>query len=425
MAFASLAGADDSRRFLVRGWLAQAEIEYARQTEVEAELTPATVAKAMKRARLEGQSLVLIHTHPRSEEPRFSPVDRAGEERLLPTLFLRLDGRPQASLVIGERGFDARQHCPGDSRVIETLNEIGAVVCRTQSTSTLQTQIGPHADADASIWNRSVLALGEAGQEVLSQLRVGIVGLGGTGSLVAEQLAYLGIRSFVMLDPDTIEASNVNRVIGSTGRVGVSKVAVAADVVRGVRSDAAIETIQGVVHRAADARQLVATDFIFCCTDSHGSRAVVNQLAYQYVIPTIDLGIRLDASGDRLERVTGRVQMLAPGVACLLCQDLLNSEEVRRDLLSDEERARDPYIVGAHEPQPAVITFNGVVASLATTMFLAAVTGLPLVARHQLYLGERGVVKSAAVTPRPDCIVCSRRGALARGDTWRMPWRLT
>jgi hypothetical protein len=249
--------------------------------------------------------------------------------------------------------------------------------------------------------------------------------LGGTGSLVAEQLAYLGVRSFVMLDPDSVEESNTNRVIGSAGRIGVPKVRVAAEVMRSVRSDIAVEAIEGVVHRALDGRPLLGTDFIFCCTDSHGSRAVVNQLAYQYVIPTIDLGIRLDASADRLERVTGRVQMLAPGIACLLCQDLLDSEEVRRDLLSDEERARDSYIVGAHQPQPAVITFNGVVASLATTMFLAAVTGIPLSARHQLYLGERGVVKAAEVTPRPDCIVCSRRGALARGDTWRMPWRLT
>jgi hypothetical protein len=425
LAFASLASGGESLRFLVRGWLSQMEVDYARQSEFEAELTPATVARAMKQARLEGQSLVLVHTHPGSEDPRFSPVDRAGEERLLPTLFQRLEGRPQASLVIGEPGFDARQHSSSVSRPVERLDEIGPFVRRRQSTSAAKAPIGMHANADANMWNRSVLALGKAGQEVLGRLRVGIVGLGGTGSLVAEQLAYLGVRSFVMLDPDSVEESNTNRVIGSAGRIGVPKVRVAAEVMRSVRSDIAVEAIEGVVHRALDGRPLLGTDFIFCCTDSHGSRAVVNQLAYQYVIPTIDLGIRLDASADRLERVTGRVQMLAPGIACLLCQDLLDSEEVRRDLLSDEERARDSYIVGAHQPQPAVITFNGVVASLATTMFLAAVTGIPLSARHQLYLGERGVVKAAEVTPRPDCIVCSRRGALARGDTWRMPWRLT
>jgi hypothetical protein len=424
LAFAAAVGDGESRRFLIRGWLPQSELEYAAQTEQEAELTPATVAKAMKRARLEGLSLVLVHTHPRSTDPQFSVVDRMGEERLLPTLFQRLDDRPQASLVIGSTGFDARLHSRGESRAAETLDEIGANVRRWRSASTMHTVLDAHADAAEEVWSRSVLALGSAGQEVLRELRVGIVGVGGTGSLVAEQLAYLGIRSFLLLDPDTVEASNTNRVIGSAGNIGVPKVNVAGAVVRSVRNDATIDAVRGVVHRASDARALLSTNFIFCCTDSHGSRAVLNQMAYQYVIPTIDLGLRVDSANDRLDRVTGRVQMLAPGLACLLCQNLLDSEEVRRDLLSDEERARDPYIVGSHQPQPAVITFNGVVASLATTMFLAAVTGIPLIARNQLYLGERGVVKAVQVSARADCIVCSSRGALARGDTWRMPWRL-
>lgn len=267
-------------------------------------------------------------------------------------------------------------------------------------------------------------ALGEYGQQILSTVRAGIVGLGGTGSLVAEQLAYLGIRSFVLLDPDLVDESNTNRVIGSSGHVGMPKVETARRLIQSISAESEVEAIRGVVHRRADALPLLDVDVIFCCTDSHGSRAVVNQLAYQYVIPTIDLGIRIDAHDEQVERVTGRVQMLAPGLSCLLCQNLLDPEEVRRDLLSDEERARDPYIVGAHIPQPAVISLNSTVASLAVTMMLGAFTSLPLESRHQLYLADRGIVRSAAAEPQADCIVCSVAGALARGDTWRMPWRL-
>jgi hypothetical protein len=115
--------------------------------------------------------------------------------------------------------------------------------------------------------------------------------------------------------------------------------------------------------------------------------------------------------------------MLSPGLPCLVCQGLLDTEQVRRDLLTEEERSRDPYIRGADEPQPAVISLNGTVASLAVTMFLAAAAGLPSLVRHQVYLGDRGLVRAVEATSDPFCIVCSLRGALGRGDLWPMPWR--
>jgi len=168
---------------------------------------------------------------------------------------------------------------------------------------------------------------------------------------------------------------------------------------------------------------LLNVDFIMCCTDTQGSRAVINQIAYQYLIPAIDIGVRIDALAGEVKSVSGRVQMLAPGLACLVCQSLLDPEVVRHDLLSEEERQRDPYIVGAQEPQPSVISLNGTVSSLAVTMFLAATLGVPLEARHQIYIADRGVVRAVASSPLPDCVVCSLRGSLARGDLWNLPWR--
>jgi molybdopterin-synthase adenylyltransferase len=135
------------------------------------------------------------------------------------------------------------------------------------------------------------------------------------------------------------------------------------------------------------------------------------------------MGVRIQVRDRKIESITGRIQMLAPGLPCLVCQSLLDAEEVRRDLLSDDARARDPYIVGAAEPQPAVISLNATVASLAVTMLLSAVAGLPLSARHQLVLFNRGMVRAVASDPLPQCVVCSLHGVLGRGDTWPMPGR--
>jgi len=92
--------------------------------------------------------------------------------------------------------------------------------------------------------------------------------------------------------------------------------------------------------------------------------------------------------------------------------------------MTEEERKRDPYVVGIAIPQPAVISLNGTVASLGVTMMLAAVTGFPSAARYQVFQGERGVVRAVVATPVAGCVTCSYRGALARGDLWSMPWRL-
>jgi molybdopterin/thiamine biosynthesis adenylyltransferase len=58
--------------------------------------------------------------------------------------------------------------------------------------------------------------LGDNSDDALQHLRVAIVGLGGGGSHIAQQLAHLGVGQFVLVDPDRIEESNLNRLVGGT-----------------------------------------------------------------------------------------------------------------------------------------------------------------------------------------------------------------
>jgi tRNA A37 threonylcarbamoyladenosine dehydratase len=43
------------------------------------------------------------------------------------------------------------------------------------------------------------------------------VGLGGSGSHVVQQLAYLGVANFLLIDDDTVTDSSLNRLIGAYG----------------------------------------------------------------------------------------------------------------------------------------------------------------------------------------------------------------
>jgi molybdopterin-synthase adenylyltransferase len=121
--------------------------------------------------------------------------------------------------------------------------------------------------------------------------------------------------------------------------------------------------------------------------------------------------------------ISGRVQMAAPGLPCLVCGNVIDPVAVRRELQSSVQRAADPYITGHNEPQPAVISLNSTMASLAVTMFMSAFTPVPGEARLQYYNGVSGVVRAATLQADPSCVVCSRSGALGLGNKWPLPGR--
>ena len=53
-----------------------------------------------------------------------------------------------------------------------------------------------------------------------------------------------------------------------------------------------------------DPTVLLDADIIFCCTDGHGSRHLLTELAQQYLVPVIDMGIEIQP-GNRASRAGG------------------------------------------------------------------------------------------------------------------------
>jgi molybdopterin/thiamine biosynthesis adenylyltransferase len=343
----------------------------------------------------------------------FSAIDDEGEEALAEFLRYRLPDAVHAAMLITPEKYLARQL--GRNEALKIIG-VGPEI---------HSELSPVHSENSERFDRQIRAFGRAGQDTLRGMRVGVVGLGGTGSVVLQELCYLGVKNFLLIDPDIVELSNLNRLAGATpDSVGRAKVDVARRWSLQICPDAQVEAVQDSVLKASVARTLADTDFVFSCTDSHGSRAVLNQLSYQYLVPLIDMGVVIATQKRQITHVAARTQMLAPGLACMVCGNLLDPEEVRRDLLTDFERKADPYIIGHTEPAPAVISLNATIASLAITMFLNAVTGIPGSARFLNYDAIRGFCRPAYCTPHPSCVVCSLQGALARSDEWPLPARI-
>lgn len=387
---------------------------YDHRSQVSAVLKPAFLVDVSNRARARGLGIAFTHTHPLAEGlPSFSDVDDAGEGEIKAYLDRRTSVGGHLALVVGPHGCRCRRL--GTSTEVPVW-EIGETV-------RLLSDVGV-VPASGAVHDRQIRAFGAAGQAVVSKLRVVVIGAGGTGSVVLQQLAHLGVRDVTVIDPDVVERTNLNRLVGSRPTdIGVPKVEVARRSVLAINPEAAVHAVRRDVVDEDVAGSLAAFDFAFLCTDSHASRAVVGQAAYQHLVPTIDMGVSITVSAAGVEHVNGRVQMLAPGATCLSCTRAIDGEQIRREMMTPEQRAADPYVHGLHEPQPAVITLNSTVASLAVTMFLGAVTPVPARARFQLYDAMRGTVRPTVARANPQCIVCSDQGALAKGASWPMPVR--
>lgn len=278
-------------------------------------------------------------------------------------------------------------------------------------------------------FDRQILMFGEEGQARIGATRVALVGTGGTGSHVAQQLAYLGVRSFDLIDRDLVETTNLNRLIGACPTDAEQerrKVDVAADHIERIASGAVVRRIGESVISEAGYAALRNADVVIGCVDRDAVRLILNEVCLAYAKPLLDLAT--DVPAGAVWQFGGRVFFSAnapstpPG--CIACLDLLDAEAARRDFMSEAQRQEETRIYGVPRTAlaatgPSVVSLNGVIASLAVTEFIAHVTSLRAPQRLLVYKGEWGVVNRSDDQP-PECPVCGptgNRGRAADADT--------
>lgn len=216
---------------------------------------------------------------------------------------------------------------------------------------------------------------------ILQHLDIAVVGVGGTGSPIAEQLVRMGAASITLLDRDLLDTpSNVRRVVGSRSRdLRLGEPPPKVDVVGQHLDDLEMAVpvhriFEDVSHEHAF-RHLLEADVVMCCTDNHGSRALVNDLASTYLLPVIDVGVQAGAKKNAgLAALVAEVCVLTATTPCLWCRKRISADVIRAENLPPEQRERllqEGYLVGAAgAPAPSVVALTGLGAGLATCALL-------------------------------------------------------
>lgn len=446
---------DGHLRLLVREVvLALDGTDYVPGTRGYRHLNGSFVTRQLRRAKDAGLVYLAAHNHGGRDSVAFSRPDLDSHERAYPTL-LALNGAPVGGLVL------ARGALAGDIWLTDgTRAPVETTIVIGEGLEVLSD--GHHSLNDdrrilaASQYARQALVFGAEGQERLRRLRVGIVGAGGVGMLIVQALGRLGVGEFVVIDPDVVSTSNLSRLPEARrrdakgrfgdGRLGAvarrlglnrptDKVALAKRIVSGANPSSRVVALRGDVADDDVARQLLCCDFLFLAADTMLARDVVNQIAYQYLIPTVQVGskVLIDPKTGDVRDVYGVVRSLGVAPGCLRCNDLVNMTKLAEEAVATaEQRKNQRYVDEPGVQAPSVITLNSMSVGWAVNDFMHYASGLGRTASGFRILRSKpaapGHPQLVVQKPHadPDCHVCGSRSysALAVGDAADLPTRM-
>ena len=294
------------------------------------------LTRATREAKRQNAGLVMMHSHPTSGWQDLSKPDIFAERDVV-AYQAQSTKKPFLGMTIGKDGYwSARFWSRKTNRMdIEWCNKV-----RVPQHDKYQIDWHPSANrpyTPAPMLQRTIETWGIGVQKSIQQLRIGIVGVGSVGAIVAEALARIGVSEITLIDPDSIEVHNLDRFIFATSKqIGESKVH------RVKQEIASHSTYKGVQIRAIahgieyeDAyKQALDCDLLLSCVDSPVPRDVLNFIAIANAIPVIDAGVavEVDPTNRTFESARWRSHIVIPGNACLRCTGQYSSSDVVAEL---------------------------------------------------------------------------------------------
>ncbi len=218
---------------------------------------------------------------------------------------------------------------------------------------------------------------------MLQHMTVGVVGCGGVGSAVAEQLLRLGVGRVVAVDPCAVDGDDLTRCYGTTwddAARAIYRVDVVARLATALGRPQSVDAVIGDLGDPAVARSLAGVDMLFACDLTPWQRGALDRLAARDLLPVIDCAAALDAVGDRLGDALERL-VSVPHISPLDRDRGVKDETALRVRHKSGAPLSADRTIG---PMTRTIPLDTMAAGLAVAAFLHAIGG-----------GNRGVRPSS------------------------------
>jgi len=363
----------------------------------------------LNRAISENLGILIFHAHGMTQHVQLSSDDRASANQLLPRFQHEVPFRAHGSIVVGDRSVAGMVLVPGSDVPIEGVSlrilDDGAFTWPQQSDPLFEQQ--PITD-------------GSAIRRLLKKAVVAVVGLSGGGSQVVPHLASFGVGEIIAIDNQDSDTSNQF----ATPNLGW------LDVLLHLKKTTSAHVRTWLVNRAVKLTKIRArvpeplavdalkrADVIVGCVNNLHARADINELAWRYCIPYIDIGLSLRTAESnattipKMTHIAGNLITSLPGGPCLWCIGFVDDNKLAQETGG---RGRS-YLQGRNDANAYVSGFNSTLASEAANEVLRLLTGVRRGNElMRVYDGFAGTLLECAVNRQSHCKMCN--GSLAAGD---------
>lgn len=312
----------DRRTALVHGVILPEPGE--RQVHGNVSFAPAYFERSLGLALKADAGLAFMHSHPAGRGWQGMSSDDIDAERGHAAPALAATGLPLVGMTLAtaDGRWSARAWEKTASRAYERRDCLNVRTVGSRLSLSFNPDLAP-APPPLEEQLRTRSAWGDAVQDDIARLRVGVVGLGSVGGLVAETLARTGVAHLRLIDFDAVERHNLDRLVHATGGdIGRAKVEVAAQRLRlsATAREPQIEPLELSVAESDGLAAALDCDVLFSCVDRPWARHVLNFIAYTHLIPVVDGGILVEITKRRLMRSANwKAHIAAPGRRCLEC----------------------------------------------------------------------------------------------------------
>lgn len=358
-------------RLLARDLILVPHKECSYRDEVTLTWPSSYIEKAIDIAEREQLSIILVHSHP-GGYPQFSDVDDCSDQEIIPSIFEACGHLHGTSVMLPNGVMFGRVYSKElDVSPIDLISVAGSDLRYWWSQDLLRSEARP-------------LAFTSAMTSELSYLTACVIGVSGTGSIVAEQLSRLGFGRIILIDHDKVEWKNLNRIL-NTVKVDADKnrpkVEIFSERVNAYREEPFAVPIEANILTRKAVLAAAQADILFSCVDTHRGRSVADRMSISFLLPLFDVGVAIptrDTGATKaIAEVTGRIDYVYPGGSTLFDRGVYTAATLQAEALAESdpkahiEMANLGYIDGVPEQAPAVISLNMRAASACVMEFIA------------------------------------------------------
>ena len=232
-------------------------------------------------------------------------------------------------------------------------------------------------------------------QEKIRAAKILVIGAGALGNEILKNLALLGFSKIVIVDLDSIDATNLSRsILYRATDIGRPKAEIAAQAVRNIFPEAEVHSIRGNVMHGIGLGLFGWADLLLAGLDNREARLWINRACWKMNKPWIDGAI---------EGINGVARVFLPGVPpCYECTLGETDWAILNKRMSCNLLALEDSSVGK---VPTTPTISSIIAGLEVQEAVKMLHGLPVLAgKGFVFEGLNHTSYRVEYTENPDCM---------------------